>query len=255
MADADFEKEVLSDFLMNAEESINSLGEHHDDLLAGRISDEAIGALFRTIHSLKGAAPMLNASLSQKDARLETLGRYCHKFEDFLDLLRKKRLTLTPQIGALIVKGIDAVSHDVEQLKGNGAVTLHEDLLAQFSQSSNTSASIVENDFVKAETRADFLFFTVKQDIGAWNADSFASVLMAAVDKIGEKNVKIIVDLKNEYLLSTSAWGAVIGYAGDAKIVLFLRPSPTIRNNLKRFQKLEMVCETFEECLRKGGTR
>ncbi len=88
---------------------------------------EAVEAVMRHLHSIKGAALNLE---------LEDLGHLVHAAEDFTDLARSKKILLNDKSTDLLFEFIDVAKlhlEDIQQAKENNAqlqgVDAHEDLM------------------------------------------------------------------------------------------------------------------------------
>jgi two-component system chemotaxis sensor kinase CheA len=96
----DLVAQLLPAFISEAEEQVAAI----EDLLLQLEGDpgnrELLGALFRCAHTVKGSAGMFG---------LDRVVGFTHHVESLLDLLREGELTLTPEIGTLLLKSNDVI--------------------------------------------------------------------------------------------------------------------------------------------------
>jgi two-component system chemotaxis sensor kinase CheA len=95
--------EILQDFLPEATELLENAASEALTLEKNPDDDNAIAALFRAFHTLKGGAGFLEAT---------AMVEWCHHLEDLLDKVRNKSLRITPEMVDVILKGIDVI-HDM----------------------------------------------------------------------------------------------------------------------------------------------
>ncbi|MBY0429054.1 MAG: chemotaxis protein CheA [Alphaproteobacteria bacterium] len=95
------------------EESTDLLGMaemHLMDLSITEPSAESLGAIFRSVHSIKGGAGAFG---------FERLVKFTHSFESVLDALRSGKITIDKSRHDLLMKGFDVVSDLVREAKGD----------------------------------------------------------------------------------------------------------------------------------------
>lgn len=96
----DLVAQLLPAFISEANEQVAAI----EDLLLQLEGDpgnrELLGALFRCAHTVKGSAGMFG---------LDRVVGFTHHVESLLDLLREGELTLTPEIGTLLLKSNDVI--------------------------------------------------------------------------------------------------------------------------------------------------
>ncbi len=102
------DKEILQDFLPEATELLEnaqtealSLENHPDDT-------QAIAALFRAFHTLKGGAGFLEAV---------QMVEWCHHLEDLLDKVRSGKLRFNSQMSDVVLQGLDVIQGMLEELR------------------------------------------------------------------------------------------------------------------------------------------
>ena len=77
--DTEMDQEILQDFLVEAGEMLEALGEQLIELEQRTDDQELLNAVFRAFHTIKGGAGFLH---------IEHLVRICHSAESVFDLLR-----------------------------------------------------------------------------------------------------------------------------------------------------------------------
>ena len=95
------------------EESTDLLGMaemHLMDLSITEPSAESLGAIFRSVHSIKGGAGAFG---------FERLVKFTHSFEGVLDALRSGKISIDKSRHDLLMKGFDVVSDLVREAKGD----------------------------------------------------------------------------------------------------------------------------------------
>jgi two-component system chemotaxis sensor kinase CheA len=92
--------EILQDFLPEATELLENAQSEALALENNPDDANAIAALFRAFHTLKGGAGFLEAT---------NMVDWCHHLEDLLDKIRSGKLRITPEMVDVILKGIDVV--------------------------------------------------------------------------------------------------------------------------------------------------
>ncbi|MCX8041144.1 MAG: chemotaxis protein CheW [Thermodesulfobacteriaceae bacterium] len=114
------EEDILQDFLVEAKEGISKLEEEFVELEKDRENLEIIKSLFRTMHSLKGAAGFFG---------FKTLEAIAHFSEDILSKLRDRLIEPEPEIVDLLLKAVDNIKYVVNYLEKNKTEPLEDRLL------------------------------------------------------------------------------------------------------------------------------
>ena len=99
--------EILQDFLPEATELLENAQSEALTLENNPDDANAIAALFRAFHTLKGGAGFLEAT---------NMVDWCHHLEDLLDKIRSGKLRITPEMSDVILKGIDVVQRMLGEL-------------------------------------------------------------------------------------------------------------------------------------------
>lgn len=105
--------EALRDtFFAECEELIESLSEGLDTVARGEWDKETINAIFRAVHSIKGAAGAFG---------FDDLVTFAHRYETVLDLIRSDKLGIEPEILRLITRSSDNLAELVDASRVPGA--------------------------------------------------------------------------------------------------------------------------------------
>ncbi|WP_068302623.1 chemotaxis protein CheA [Pararhodobacter sp. CCB-MM2] len=111
-------------FFAECEELIESLTEGLDIVASGDWDKETINAIFRAVHSIKGAA----GAFGYND-----LVTFTHAYETVLDLIRSDKLEISAEILRLITRSSDALAELVDTTRQEGSASLEPlaDLIAE----------------------------------------------------------------------------------------------------------------------------
>ncbi len=119
----DMDDEILQDFLVEAQEILESLGEQLVELEQTPDDNELLNAVFRGFHTIKGGAGFLE---------LTSMVNICHHAEDIFNLLRQGERKVDALLMDVILKSLDAVNGMFEELtSGNEPSDAPPELLAQ----------------------------------------------------------------------------------------------------------------------------
>lgn len=102
------EDEILQDFLVEASEIVEQLGEQLVDLEKRPDDDELLNAIFRGFHTVKGGAGFLT---------ITSLVDTCHRAEDVFNVLRQGQRRVTPPLMDTILQALDAVNEMMDRLR------------------------------------------------------------------------------------------------------------------------------------------
>lgn len=229
---------MVREFLTEAEEKADDLNDWMKEIDTGKISGETINAIFRWIHSLKGGSSFL----IDEFAGLGVFSKFCHEFENFLDLVRKGNLVFDVSIGKLVNRGMVLVAEDLETLSMEKSISNHADFIAELADFSLATVEIKDR----------FIVFHVTRDIRMQDeVNRFGSLVIKEAEEKGRGNF-LVVDTVGEFKLSSLAGGAVLGYIGaEVEKVFFIRPSTYMRSLVQRFGSEEdgvYLRETLAEC-------
>ncbi len=119
----DLDDEILQDFLVEASEIVEQLGEQLVDLEHRPDDADLLNAIFRGFHTIKGGAGFLS---------VEPLVEVCHRSEDVFNLLRQGERQVTPDLMDPILEALDVVNASMDHLRnGQMPEPAEADLLAR----------------------------------------------------------------------------------------------------------------------------
>ncbi len=124
------EDDILQDFLVEAAEIVEQLGEQLIDLEQHAGDAELLNAIFRGFHTIKGGAGFLGI-----DPLVET----CHCAEDVFNSLRQGQRALTPDLMDPILQALDKVNAMMDALRaGESVEPADPDLLQRLTEANET---------------------------------------------------------------------------------------------------------------------
>ncbi len=104
----DADDEILQDFLIEAGEILEQLGEQLVDLEQSPNDKDLLNAVFRGFHTIKGGAGFLN---------LDAMVTVCHRAEDVFNLLRNGERHVDPQLMDVVLRVLDVLNDQFEQIR------------------------------------------------------------------------------------------------------------------------------------------
>ncbi len=114
----EFDRQALVEvFLAEAEENLSSIEQSLLELERKPDDAEALGTVFRAVHTLKGNAASLGFT---------GLGRIAHAAEDLLDVVRQGRLGVSSEVVTLLLAAQDRIRESLEDA-GAGRSALREE--------------------------------------------------------------------------------------------------------------------------------
>ncbi len=99
-------QELIADFVDEAIDSLHSLPGHLAAFRQNPNDADAINAVFRPVHSIKGCAGFLG---------LTGIKVFSHSLENTLDEVRKQNLELTDDLQRLLVGGLDLLESRLQR--------------------------------------------------------------------------------------------------------------------------------------------
>lgn len=122
----DLEDEILQDFLVEAGELLERLGEQLVELEQRPQDRELLNAVFRNFHTVKGGAGFLS---------LDSLVEICHRAEDVFNVLRQGERNVDAQLMDVVLRALDVVNGMVESVRaGIDPKPADRELLVQLEQ-------------------------------------------------------------------------------------------------------------------------
>ncbi len=113
----DMDDEILQDFLVEAGELLEQLGEQLVELEKSPQDKDLLNAVFRNFHTVKGGAGFLG---------LDALVEVCHNAEDVFNLLRTGERTVDTALMDVVLRAYDAVNSMIDSVRA-GEVAEHAD--------------------------------------------------------------------------------------------------------------------------------
>ncbi|MCP5436662.1 MAG: chemotaxis protein CheA [Chromatiaceae bacterium] len=104
----DADDEILQDFLVEASEIVELLGEQLVDLEQRPDDSDLLNAIFRGFHTVKGGAGFLG---------ITPLVETCHRAEDVFNVLRQGQRSVTPHLMDAILQALDVVNACMDSLR------------------------------------------------------------------------------------------------------------------------------------------
>ena len=130
------EDDILQDFLVEAAEIVEQLGEQLVDLEQHAGDAELLNAIFRGFHTIKGGAGFLG---------IDPLVATCHCAEDVFNSLRQGQRVLTPDLMDAILQALDKVNAMMDALRAGEAVEPADpDLLERLTEVNETGPADYE---------------------------------------------------------------------------------------------------------------
>ncbi|BBP43155.1 chemotaxis protein CheA [Thiosulfativibrio zosterae] len=149
------DEEILQDFLVEATELVETLGEQLVDLEQSPTDKELLNAVFRGFHTIKGGAGFLGVT---------PLIEVCHRAENVFDKIRNGDVDYDAGAADIILRAFDVISDFIGQLN-DGARELEDadaGLLAELDALTKgqilgavVDAEIVEEDFSEVEVESE----------------------------------------------------------------------------------------------------
>ena len=122
----DLDDEILQDFLVEAGEILELLGEQLVDLEKSPEDPDLLNAIFRGFHTIKGGAGFL---------AIDALVGVCHKAEDVFDVLRQGKRKVTPDLMDVILQVVDIVNEMFDNVRSGEMPASAESELLESLQS------------------------------------------------------------------------------------------------------------------------
>lgn len=115
-----FDEDILKDFLVEAKEALTNLEEGFIELEKDRKNSEILRALFRSMHSLKGAAGFFG---------FKSLESIAHFSEDILSKLRDGVIEPDEEIIDILLKAVDWIKYIIAHLETKKEEPIDDNLL------------------------------------------------------------------------------------------------------------------------------
>ena len=127
------DEDILQDFLVEAKEGIEQLEEGFVELEQDKGNVEILRNLFRTMHSLKGAAGFFG---------FKTLEAIAHFSEDILSKLRDQLIEPEPEIIDILLRAVDYIKYIIAHIEQNKSEPVEDRILDFLVELSNFNEKI-----------------------------------------------------------------------------------------------------------------
>lgn len=144
------EGDDLSEFYQTFYEECYELIDNIEKVLLeidlSNVSDETLNAIFRCAHSIKGGSSTFG---------FMEISSFTHVMENYLDLVRKKKRTLTKDVVELLLKSLDSVRGMINDLQGGKPVddSQAKTLIIRYNELINEPAENAKQETVTSENK------------------------------------------------------------------------------------------------------
>ncbi len=138
----EFDEDILQDFLVEAKETIENLEEGFIELEQDKSNIEVIRSIFRSMHSLKGAAGFFG---------FKSLESIAHFSEDILSKLRDGLLEPTEEIIDILLRAVDWIKFIISHIEQNKTEPIDDNLLEFLVEISNFNEKLKKQTGGKAK--------------------------------------------------------------------------------------------------------
>ena len=215
--------ELVADFVTESREHLGSIESQLLTLERDPTNAEAMNAVFRGFHTIKGLAGFLELSLVRDVA---------HEVETVLDMARNGRLAITPAVIDVVLAGADYLAHSVDRIAGGVKETqptaIHQVLLERIRQVQTETGETISNPptAVMPESEALTPSAAVPQPTAQRAAsDGEMSTLRVPVPKLD-----FLVDMVGEMVIAQSL------LRHDPALAAL--PSPQVQRNLAQLLRI-----------------
>jgi two-component system chemotaxis sensor kinase CheA len=133
----DLDDEILQDFLIEAGEILDLLGEQLVQLEQTPRDPELLNAIFRGFHTVKGGAGFL---------AIDALVEICHNAEDVFNVLRQGERLVSPDLMDVILRVLDCVNEMFFEIKrGNSPQSVDPQLMVRLKSFASAASHTDEN--------------------------------------------------------------------------------------------------------------
>ncbi len=151
----DLDDEILQDFLVEAGEILELLGEQLVQLEQSPNDLELLNAIFRGFHTIKGGAGFL---------AIDPLVEICHSAEDVFNILRQGDRKVTPDLMDVILKVLDVVNEMFGNVRsGKQPESAGEKLLKKLKSFASVDQPTTDENPVQEETQNHVVVEDIEQ--------------------------------------------------------------------------------------------
>lgn len=169
------DEEILQDFLVEAGELYELLGEQIVELEQRPQDEDLLNGIFRAFHTIKGGAGFL---------KLSEMVEVCHSAEDIFDKLRRNELNANARLIDSILQVIDVVGDMFEQVRGGEEVnSAPTELLTELK-------AVLSGAGEQKETAVSAPAVEIEAPVASSMDDEFDAMLQAAQSPLENKKVE-----------------------------------------------------------------
>lgn len=171
------DEELLAEFLTESKENLSSIEQQLMDLEVNPQDEEILGAIFRTIHTVKGSCGFLG---------LVGLEKVAHAGENLLSKIRSLKFEMNADLVSLLLECADAITGLLDALESEGAEPDidHSDLISRLHVAERLVATVAGGE--------EPVIGTEKEDSGSEIDDGFAELKVWASD-ISDEGLRALV--------------------------------------------------------------
>lgn len=209
-------QEIISDFLVEADELIVSLDADLVKLESSPHDLDLLNSIFRAAHTIKGTSSFLG---------FDQVTSLTHRMEDILNRLRKAEMVVTPDVMDLLLESLDLLKTLLDQVRdGSGEALDIEDILARLAAGLTSQDNAASSGGDQPVSRATEPAVTNRVESEAAPEGAALSSKRAAPEKKAAADQTIRVDvnrldtlmnLMGELVLGRNSLTQTIGLNGD----------------------------------------
>ena len=185
----DFDEEILQDFLVEASEIHEQLGQQLVDFENDQSDEGLINAIFRAFHTIKGGAAFL---------QLTNLVKLCHRAEDVFDLIRSGVVPASEEVTALFLDVYDVLTEMFTELHASEPLSEPPEAIIK-------QLEVIMNSRNKADNEASDSDASGEQVEGEDIDDEFEAMMNA---NSGGESDEVSLDDEFEAMMESNSGGA-----------------------------------------------
>lgn len=142
--DIDDMKEIVEDFLVEADELVSTLDSDLVKLERSSSDPDLLNSIFRAAHTIKGTSSFLG---------LDQITELTHKMEDILNKLRKSELMVTPEIMDVLLASLDILKTLLENVREEKSESMNlDEIFLRLNQALSTEILPDSGELSKPKT-------------------------------------------------------------------------------------------------------
>lgn len=241
------DEELLAEFLTESKENLSSIEQQLMDLEENPQDEEILGAIFRTIHTVKGSCGFLG---------LVGLEKVAHAGENLLSKIRSLKFEMNADLVSLLLECADAITGLLDALESEGAEPDidHSGLINRLHAAERLVATIAggEEPVIEAEKEdAGNEIGDGLAELKAWAPDISNEGLAALVGK-GWVSAQAVIDVGFATLKEQNGFtaGDALKLLGVAKGVVAKNFSKAVKPEVSKQVEPKPEVEVVKEALR-----